>query len=411
MDIFQRSYPKICPFLGSRDDPEIPFSFATEANHCHQTDPAEPVSLAYQGTVCLTHKHRDCPVYGQAWEESLPPGVRRESVQEDESLALKPKVLWGSLGGIVLVCIAVILLFRSFGKNGDAIGEQTSIAGVLSTAGTPLPTHTHSQIPTQDVTDVPNPSPVPTQTASPVSSATEAVSPTSTSTQTPEATITPSAPTPGPALMTPFGEDNEYLLHQVKSGESMPMLAERYQTSLDVITAANGFYPGYGLQLDQVIVIMPGKIDSQDVKPFLVILLDQDISISDLSSQYVVIPEKIKEINDLGLGDIIPVGRWLILPRRQIVPTAPPQPTPTPDLSFALTEPFGPNDEYVIHRLNPGETYQILARLYLTSTDVIKAANVIEASLQVDQLLVIVRIPVDVDPDAQNHIFNPVIPM
>jgi len=190
--------------------------------------------------------------------------------------------------------------------------------------------------------------------------------------------------------MTPFGEDNEYLLHQVKSGESMPMLAERYQTSLDVITAANGFYPGYGLQLDQVIVIMPGKIDSQDVKPFLVILLDQDISISDLSSQYVVIPEKIKEINDLGLGDIIPVGRWLILPRSQIVPTAPPQPTPTPDLSFALTEPFGPNDEYVIHRLNPGETYQILARLYLTSTDVIKAANVIEASLQVDQLLVIV---------------------
>jgi len=190
--------------------------------------------------------------------------------------------------------------------------------------------------------------------------------------------------------MTPFGVENKYLIHLVKSGESMPLLAERYQTSQDVIIAANGFYPGYGLQVDQVIVIMPGKTDAINVEQFIVIFLNQETSLSDLSLQYGVHPTEIKKYNDLGPGDIVPIARWLIVPRREVDPTASPQPVLTPDLSSALTEPFGPNEEYVIHKINPGETYLILEQLYLTSSDVIKAANVIQGSLQIDQLLVII---------------------
>ena len=204
-------------------------------------------------------------------------------------------------------------------------------------------------------------------------------------------TITPTLPhpTPGPSLFTPFGPEGAYMLHQVKYGDNLPNLAKQYQTDRDVIVAANGLLPDVPMQPDQVIVIMPGLTDSIGIEHLLVKFLDEDTSISELAPRYGVTTGEIRNYNQLGPGEIIPAGRWLIIPKREVTPTATPTAIPTPDLSHALTEPFGPNAEYVLHQVAPNESTWTLEGIYLTSAAVIRALNSIEGSIQPGQVLVI----------------------
>jgi len=209
-------------------------------------------------------------------------------------------------------------------------------------------------------------------------------------TQTP--TITPTLPPPtpgGPGLYTPFGPQQAYMLHQVKYGDNLPNLADQYQTDRDVIVAANGLLPDVPLQPDQVIVIMPGLTDSIGIEHLIAHFLGEDTSINELAPRYGVTVEEIRHYNQFGPGEIIPAGRWLIIPRREVTPTATPTAIPTPDLSYALTEPFGPNAEYVLHKVAQGEGTYSIEGLYLTSSAVIRALNGFDGALQPEQILVI----------------------
>ena len=156
-----------------------------------------------------------------------------------------------------------------------------------------------------------------------------------------------------------------------------------------MIAAANDLIPDQALQPDQVIVIMPGRTDSFGIEPLLVLFLDQNATVSVLAPRYGVTPEEMRSFNDLGPGEVIPAGRWLIMPERDVTPTAIPTTIPTPDLSLALTAPFGPNNAYILHQIAAGQSIPVLEKLYLTSPEVINAANIIEGSLQLDQVLVI----------------------
>ncbi|MEA3351047.1 MAG: polysaccharide biosynthesis tyrosine autokinase, partial [Chloroflexota bacterium] len=221
---------------------------------------------------------------------------------------------------------------------------------------------------------------------------TEENGPSQTPTTTPTITPTPTRtlpPTPGPSLYTPFGLEKEYILHQVKYGDNLPNLSDQYYTDRDVIVAANGLVPDVSLQPDQVIVIMPGRTDSLGVEPLSVLFLDEDYSISEFASQKGVTVEELRAYNALGPGGILPAGRWLIFPKRYVSLTPVPTKIPTPDLSKALTEPFGPNDEYVLHQVASGESIPIFNDIYLTSTAVIHASNVIEGSIHAGDVLVI----------------------
>lgn len=204
-------------------------------------------------------------------------------------------------------------------------------------------------------------------------------------------TLTPTLlqPTPGPGLATPFGAQNEYLLHQVKFGDNLPTLAEQFQTDRDVIVAANGLLPNQSLQPDQVIVIMPGRTDSLGIVPLTVLFLDEEVLVTDFAASRGATVEELIQYNELGAHKTIPPGRWVIFPRRVVIPTVVPTAIPTLDLSFALTAPFGPANEYVLHQVGPGESVPVLEDLYLTSAEVIYAANEVKGSIQAGQVLVI----------------------
>jgi LysM repeat protein len=196
-------------------------------------------------------------------------------------------------------------------------------------------------------------------------------------------------PTPGPGFLTPFGTEQTYLLHQVKFGDNLPNLSEQYETDRDVIVAANGLIPDVSLQPDQVIVIMPGRTDSLDVPELSVIFLEEATPIDDFASLRGLTPEEVRQYNELGPGDVIPGGRWLIFPERQVTPTVAATAIPTPDLSMALTEPFGPEDQLVLHQVSIGESVPVLEEIYVTTARTIRAINDIDGSIQVGDVLVI----------------------
>lgn len=211
----------------------------------------------------------------------------------------------------------------------------------------------------------------------------------SAETQEPESSPTPEKLTPGPSLGTPFGGLDEYLLHQVKYGDNLPALSKTYRTNRDVIIALNGLLPNQSLQPDQVIVIKPDWNTTLEIVPLMVLYLDADITVQELAARYGATIDELVEYNDLGSNNYLPAGRWLILPKREITPTATPTIIVTPDLSNALKGPFGPDDAYILHQVISGESIPMLSKMYLTSADVIYAANKIEGSIQLNSILVI----------------------
>ena len=368
-----------CPHLGLRQNPESRFSIPTSANFCHKVTPVESVRRAYQEKVCLSVEHKSCPIFQQDWQRKLPPGVRSRPSKKSKKI----NYFWLSFGlAIILLAVLVgYILLKEPERFAFWVDRN------MTTETVPIDV---AEIPIQ-MTDIY------TETSSPISSATNTNVPASlVATTIPtegmiSKSLTPTLipPTPGPGLFTPFGPQGEYLLHQVKFGDNLPNLAKQYQTDRDVIVASNSMLTNQALQPDQVIVIMPGRMDSFGVDDLLVLFLEQDTPIEDLASSFGVTPEELRYYSDLGPGGIVPGGRWLIFPRREVTPTTTPTAIPTPDLSEALTEPFGSNNAYILHQVQSGDSLPILEDLYLTSSEVITAANEIEGSIQLGQVLVI----------------------
>jgi hypothetical protein len=57
------------------------------------------------------------------------------------------------------------------------------------------------------------------------------------------------------------------------------------------------------------------------------------------------------------------------------IPSHTPSPTVTPVLGVQLETPFGPTNAYLVHRVAPGESLEMLATMYKTTQDVICAVN------------------------------------
>ena len=368
-----------CPHLGLRQNPESRFGIPTSANFCHKVTPVESVRRAYQEKVCLSAEHKSCPIFQQDWQRRLPLDVRGRSSKKSK------RINYFLLSfGLVIILLAVLvgyILLKEPERFAFWVDRN------MATEAVPI-----------DVAEIPiQMTEIYTETSSPISSTTNTNVPATLAATTipteemisKSPTPTLMHPTPGPGLFAPFGPQGEYLLHQVKFGDNLPNLAEQYQTDRDVIVAVNSVLANQALQPDQVIVIMPGRMDSFGVDDLLVLFLEQDTPIEDLASSFGVTPEELRYYSDLGPGGIVPAGRWLIFPKRDVTPTPTPTTIPTPDLSYALTEPFGPNDAYVLHRIASGESIPVLEDIYLTSAEVINAANEIEGSIQVGDVLVI----------------------
>jgi len=289
-----------CPFLGLRNDPQTRFGFPSLGNYCHRITPPALVTTDYQQNWCFSEEYPNCAVYQGASKSQLPDGLifKQENVLSNRNRLL-------AIGLIILAIILVIFLVALFGRNrgtrqNDQSQTATAIAGNLA-----ITLQVNNTIPPPSLTPTVEPT----------------LAPTGTNTPTVTSTNTPAPPTLGPGLETPFGLKNEYLIHKVVSNESLNIIAHRYQTTADVITATNELRGGTSLQIDQILVIIPNQTEVSDLPVFRPVYLDQDASVDALAQENGVSTRDLRRYNALGDSDLIPAGRWIIIP-------LPPQPGP-----------------------------------------------------------------------------------
>ena len=277
----------VCQFLGLSYDSESLFAFPSAGNYCHRVKTPRPIAISHQEAVCLSGKHKTCPVYQEEWKGALPREIRAQR---------NWRIRWSWLGGVAVVAVLLFILSRT------AIGRSLSALLFLGAQGTEIPPVT---TPLATIT------PALINPSVPISSETPTLLLPATPSRT--ATVGILIPTIGPGLMTPFGPQEQYLLHELQESESLAVVARYYQSTISVLNALNIppprlWWPG------DVLVVMPGRTDPAGLIPFRVIHVEVTTRVIDLSEEYSVPVEDIRMYNSLGSGDWIPAGRWVIIP-------------------------------------------------------------------------------------------------
>lgn len=306
---------KVCPFIGTRDDSSTFFSYPSPGNHCFRVEPHQSITLSHQENFCLDTNFKTCPVNTSTWQGPLP-----QEIQGQPTSIL----FFSSYRRIFIVSSIVVLLFvlsiyilyiqNIYPFNPVSISTASPTLQVASD----IPTLTAIESGTGEdqgaaiFTETPaGISPSTTSTEKPPTP-----SQTVTNTPVPTDTTTPTSifPTAGPVLETPFGPDNRFVIHAVKDGEFFGRIAENFDTSVDLIIAANDLIEGANLWVGTLLVIIPGELDANDIPKFQIVFVDSQTTINDLSEKYSISTDELIFYNSLGTLEEIPAGRWIIFP-------------------------------------------------------------------------------------------------
>ena len=280
----------ICPNLCIADDPETQLTSPDIHNACFRADPPHRVSLRQQVKVCLTQEFGECPIV-----QAETPGPLPRALQGNPRRVF----LNGSWRQIVLLILslAALLVLACFAIR------FTSKPHLLPAFCTPVVPAVVLPEATETATDLPQPTAVrPSRTPEPEASPTPAAAETAAVGQT----------TPGPALETPFGQDRAYLVHMTVEGETLDLLAARYDTSVAVLQAVN-LPPGQqGIWANLPVVVLPWQKDAAGLERMQAVWVAEKISVADLAAQYGVEEADFRQENGL-LDDWVTGGRWVVM--------------------------------------------------------------------------------------------------
>jgi len=282
-----------CPYLGSAVDADTRFAYPSAGNWCYRLPDPQGVALGYQQGYCLSAGHTACPLFAGE-TQTLPAAARRQ----ERTRIPGGHSLWG--------WVTTLLLLLAIAGGFLLSRGQTAHPGAAATSPPMLPS------PAASPSATPSPTSPPTYT--PAAAENNTLAPTAP----PSSTPTPAPPTAGPALETPFGVEGGYLVHKVRVGESLTAIANRYNTTVDVLRAVNVFVPGATLWAGQSLVVLPGvTVAPADVQPLLPVFVARDTTLSALAQQYSADAETLRRLNALGPEDFIPGGRWILIPQKR----------------------------------------------------------------------------------------------
>jgi len=301
--------PAICRHLGISNDPDTYFQYASTWNFCHRPDAIRPLATGVQGKHCLTANHVNCPVFQAGWDGRFPRDwvARSDEFEASDLSGAGPwrTVQTGVLFFLLITALALLFGFilpsmlspdeRNFpvvaGADPAALTEQ--VLTVLQPTETPVPS------PTSAPTEAPAGSPTP----GPPSATPEPLTPTETP-----------LPTDGPGLGTPFGPDDGFVIHVVLPGESYLSIANRYSTTPEVIQVLNPSVEGTSLWVDDRLVVPIGAAGAEGLPVFTTFFTTEAAGLTALADLLGTDPELLRYYNQLGDADLVPAGRWLIVP-------------------------------------------------------------------------------------------------
>ena len=100
-------------------------------------------------------------------------------------------------------------------------------------------------------------------------------------------------------------------MHTVQTGESLSLIAETYQTTIDVIRASNVLIEGASVWPGTVLIILPYETRPESVERYIAILVEKSTSVESLAEEHGSTPDQIRYLNDLGDDGLIPSDRIL----------------------------------------------------------------------------------------------------
>lgn len=278
----------ICPYLGLVDDPETTISYPSISNYCHRSKPAGIIVFDHQQQYCLDERHTSCPVFQREKPGPLPKEIR---VRQPGITETHPWLPVAALLSIIALGIALSMIFGII-KLPSLFGVEEQIANTKLPPTAPIPTSTN--IPTR----VP---PTATATISPTS-----IPPTVTPTQQAYR-----------LLETPLPEYPNLMIHRLKEGEGINLLAQLYNTTSAAISAVN-YNLAPVLWINSVIVIPVGATDVAGLPKFSTYEVQRSgISIEEFSQSNQLDADQLKKYNVLPDGYILTQGEWLIIPHSE----------------------------------------------------------------------------------------------
>ncbi len=268
-----------CPHLGLQDDAGTAVAYPSVLNCCYQCKPVIPVYLSHQSSFCLTQEHNQCEVFARDPGAPLPSMLRAEvrKVQRRSWL----------VGAVSLLGLALFLL---------AIW-QLSPGGILNPSGSLFQqeaTRTFYQISSATVATVEGTAMVVDHTA------------------TLQPTMTPTKRVIG-GLETLLGYQNTFLIHRVRDGESLELLARLYGTAVNSMTAVNYGLPT-PLPVGWYLVVPVNRVSVAGIPPLEAYLVTKNIQVDELAVELSVSSADLQKYNNLDGNVMLVLGEWILVP-------------------------------------------------------------------------------------------------
>ncbi len=291
---------KSCTYLGMEEDRDTVAGFPSVRNRCYRPAPPCAVAQDHQRDYCLSGEHVNCAAFNQPPATGMP-AIWSVAKMPYLTQPRRRQPAWLLILVTCLIVLAISLLSPLLNLPALAPNLGQFFPATLA----PLPSHT----PPAAFQPPPVPTATPTPPASPTPTASPTPSPTPSPTYTPGPTVVP-----GFALETPALQEPRLMLHKVRPGEGFTMLAAFYNIREAAIRQINT-YPSGPLWLDSVVVVPLDDINLDNLPVFEVYQVTQDdLTLAALAEQRSLSLELLCKYNQALPGDILPAGRWLLLP-------------------------------------------------------------------------------------------------
>jgi LysM repeat protein len=285
-----------------QDDPETQVSFPSQVNLCHHLKNPGRVNLEYQRIFCQSGQHPYCEIFPEGRYTQLPGRARIDATQR--AVIRRPWLL------TALIVLALLVI---------------GVAGLTLLDPDLLPFSLQPLLPAGEtllappVTDRPS-------SASPSSPATSdeftstadipvapIVSAPSTTTVL-DATLVTATYVPI-GLETPIGTNPSLLIHRVLPGESLDLIAARFDTSVEAIQAINYYLPS-PLWADLPLVVPLGQQATAGLPQFEAYQVSASgITVEQFAQGLDLDVRLLRKYNLLPEGARLVAGQWLLIPR------------------------------------------------------------------------------------------------
>lgn len=201
---------------------------------------------------------------------------------------------------VLAVLVAVVVwqgIARGFFSRPSQPGDDGTVPTLTALPASPIVTiggATHSSTPTGGVTS-----------ATPISTSV----PTKISSPTPT-----TRPVLKLALETPIGLDQKFMIHRMMEGESLELLAGKYETTVATIQAVNYYLP-LPIHINWTVVIPLGMIDISGLPAFQPYMVVAGMTVEEFAQSMSVDVSTLSYYNGLTATYQLSPGDWLLIPR------------------------------------------------------------------------------------------------